>query len=102
MVFSERQRIETWSCLDVVINAGSKSKVCISFNGKYLENPISQATGKSGFHFHKFEEHGRVKDLPATFLRQITKIGHCLISAGRSALLSTISLILNCAASRCT
>ena len=62
MVLSERQRIEVLILLGCGDKIRSQSEVCTLFNAKYPDNQISQGTVSKIF--HKFDEHGTVKDLP--------------------------------------
>ena len=62
MVLLERQRIEVLILLGCGDKIRSQSEVCTLFNARYPDNQISQGTVSKIF--HKFDEHGTVKDLP--------------------------------------
>lgn len=64
MVLSERHRIEILILLGCGDKIRSQQEVCALFNEKYPDNQINQGTVSKIF--HKFEEHGTVRDLPRT------------------------------------
>lgn len=103
MVLSEGQRIEVLILLGCGDRMRSQSEVCTLFNAKYPEDHISQATVSKIF--HKFEEHGTVKDLPRSGRPHVLDEDQKLdiaVSLQEDPHLSTVSLTQNNPASRRT
>ena len=61
-MLTEKQRIEILIMLGCGDKIRSQAEVCTVFNEKYPDNQITQSTVSRVF--HKFEEHGTVRDLP--------------------------------------